>query len=212
LSDYLTEEEQIALLKSWIKQYSMVILIGLTLSAVTITGWRWWQNRQRRILSHASAVYDEMLAARAQDKEIETAVQSEKLFSHYNHTVYATMAAFMAARDAVENADYKEAEKQLRWVMDNSKVAAFRQIARIRLARILANDERASESLTILNKVEDKSFAGLIDEVEGDALVALKKDKEAREKYKLALSEIPNAEITRPLLKMKYDNLATFNS
>lgn len=212
MTEYMTEEEQIALLKKWIKEYSTVILVGLTLSAVTITGWRWWNARQQRILSEASSAYDEMLAARAQDDKTTTSVKAEKLFSDYDNTVYAQMAAMMMARDAVEDANYVEAEKKLQWIIDHSKFASFRQIARIRMARVLLNEDKAQESLNLLSTVDDKTFSGVIDEVKGDAYVALKNNPEARKAYAAAISETPDADISRPVLRMKYDNLATFSA
>jgi predicted negative regulator of RcsB-dependent stress response len=208
LTEYLTEQEQIELLKQWIKQYSLVILAGLVLSLITITGWRYWQARQQRILTHASAVYDEMLTARAQNDAVATRTQANKLFSHYSNTAYGQMAAFMLARDAVVQKNYPEAEKQLQWVLDNSSTASFRQIARIRLARVYINEQKADAALELLGKVEDKSFSGMIEEVRGDAYVAKNAPAKARDAYQLALKELPNAEVIRPLLQMKYDNLA----
>jgi predicted negative regulator of RcsB-dependent stress response len=208
LTEYLTEQEQIELLKQWIKQYSLVILAGLVLSFVTITGWRFWQARQQNIMNHASAVYDDMLTARAQNDAAATEVQSEKLFAHYSGTTYAQMAALMLARDAANQKKYPEAEKQLNWVLNHSSMASFRQVARIRLARLYINENKAQESLEILKKVDDKSFNGLIDEVRGDAWLAMHDPAKARAAYKLALTELPNAEIIRPILQMKFDNLA----
>lgn len=208
MTEYLTEQEQIELLKQWIKQYSLVILTGLLISLVTITGWRYWQARQLRIMHHASSAYDEMLTARAQNDSAALQVQSEKLFDHYSGTTYAQMAAFMLARDAVNQKKYNEAEKHLKWVIDHSSVASFRQIARTRLARIFINENRADDALAILDKVDDKSFNGLTDEIRGDAWLAKNDPAKARAAYKLALDELPNAEIIRPLLQMKFDNLA----
>lgn len=208
MTEYMTEQEQIELLKQWIKQYSLVILAGLILSLITITGWRYWQARQQRILNHASAVYDDMLTARAQNDTAATHIQSDKLFAHYTKTTYAQLAAFMLARDAIVQKNYREAEKQLQWVVDNSDISSFRQVARLRLARIYINENKPDASLDILNKVDDKSYNGLIEEVRGDAWLAKKDIKQARESYKQALNDLPNAEVIRPLLQMKYDNLA----
>lgn len=208
MTEYLTEQEQIELLKQWVKQYSLVILAGLVLSLITITGWRYWQARQQRILSHASAIYDEMLTARAQNNMNAIQVQSNKLFSHYTKTAYAQFAAFMLARDAIMQKAYPEAEKQLQWVIDNSDTSSFRQIARTRLARLLINEKHPDQALTVLNTVDDSNFNGLIDEVKGDAYVALKDTAKASVAYQQALKELPNAEVTRPILRMKYDNLA----
>lgn len=178
------------------------------MAIIGITGWRFWQQRQATILSHASAVYDDMLSKRAQNDAAATQVQANKLFTHYPKTVYGQMAAFMLARDAIVKKNFAEAEKQLSWVMDHGYSNQLRQIARIRLARVYIAEGKADVALKTLNKVNDKSFNGFTDEVKGDAYLALNDTTNARESYKQALVELPNAESIRPLLEMKYDNLA----
>jgi len=209
LTEYLTEQEQIEIVKNWIKQYALVIITGVIIAAIGISGWRYWQQRQAKILRHASAVYDEMLTKRAQNNVEATQVQAKKLFSHYPKTIYGQMAAFMLARDAVLKKNYQEAEKQLNWVLDHNDTAAFRQIARIRLARVLIADQKPEEAIKVLQKTDDKSFNGLTEEVKGDAYLAMKNTSMARQAYQQALSQLPNAEVIRPLLQMKYDNLIT---
>jgi len=208
LTEYLTEQEQIELLKSWIKQYSLVILAGMALALASVTGWRYWQQRQNRIIGHASAVYDEMLTVRAQNDASATLIQADKLFKHYPHTIYSQMAALMQARDAANKKDYDKAETRLQWVIDNSRVASFRQIARLRLARVLLAVKKPQQSIDTLRKVDDKSFNGLTEEIRGDAYLAMNDVTNARAAYKQALVDLPNAEVIRPLLQMKYDNLA----
>lgn len=212
MTDYLTEQEQIELLKNWIKQYSLVILAGVAIAALTITGWRYWQQRQAKILSHASAVYDEMLTKRAQNDPAQTLVQAQKLFNRYSKTIYGQMAAIMLARDAVIKKNYPEAEKHLSWVLNKSDVASLRQIARIRLGRVYIAENKPEEALKVLKKVEDATFNGLTDEVRGDAYLAMKDVDKARDAYQQALLALPQAEEIRPLLQIKYDNLSTINS
>ncbi len=209
LTEYLTEQEQIELLKNWIKQYSLVILAGVLLAVIAISGWRYWQQRQNKILSHASAVYDEMLTMRAQNDSTKNAVQAQKLFGHYANTVYGEMAALMLAREASSKKNFPEAIKQLNWVLAHSAVPALEQITRIRLARVLIADHQAQKAISTLEKVEDSSFNGLTDEVKGDAYLELGNTSMARQSYQQALSELPNAEVIRPLLRMKYDNLTS---
>ncbi len=209
MTEYLTEQEQIELLKNWIKQYSMVILLGVLIAFVGIFGWRYWQNRVYKIESHASSLFDEMLTTRAQNDPTQTLTQANKLFTHYPQTIYGQMAAFMLARDAIIKKDYAAAIKHLQWVVDHSKVASLRQIARLRLARVMITNNQPEEGVKLLQKIEDKSFNGLTDEVKGDAYLAMKNIAMARQSYQQALTELPNAEVIRPLLQMKYDNLAT---
>lgn len=209
MTEYLTEQEQVELLKNWIKQYSLVIIAGVALALIAMTGWRYWQERQANILSHASAVYDEMLTRRAQHDVPATEVQAKKLFSHYPQTVYAQFAALVLAREAISKQDYATAEKHLNWVIEHSKVASFRQIARIRLARMFIAMQKPQRALDTLSSIDDTQFGGLTNEVKGDAYLALHNTDKAHQAYKDALAALPNAEVIRPLLQMKYDNLAT---
>ena len=209
MTEYLTEQEQVEILKKWIKQYSFVILGGVLLAIIVISGWRYWQERQQKILSHASSVFDEMLTMRAQNDQGATLVQANKLFSHYKNTTYGPFAALMLARDAANKKNYQEAETQLQWVIDNSRIASLRQIARLRLARVQMASNKPEDALSTLKKVEDKTFIGLINEVRGDIYTSMKNNVQARQSYQQALEQLPNAEVVRPLLQMKYDNLST---
>ncbi|HSW70034.1 MAG TPA: tetratricopeptide repeat protein [Gammaproteobacteria bacterium] len=207
MTEYLTEQEQIQQLKNWIKQYGFTILAGIIIALAMTTGWRYWQNYRDRILSHASIVYDEMLNLRAQNNMDGASVQAKKLLKHYPRTPYAQMAALMLAREAVLRNNYIEAKNQLQWILDHSKDNSLREIARIRLARLLLAEKNPEEALNLLKKWDNKNFIGLVDEVRGDAYLEKNDMKSARQAYQLALAEIPNAVINRPVLQMKYDNL-----
>lgn len=207
MTAYLTEQEQIDLLKQWIKQYALSIITGILIAALAITGWRYWQQKQAKIESHASAVFDEMLTYRDRNNLTATTVQAQKLLRHYPKTVYGQMAALILAREAVRQKDYAGAEKHLQWVLDHAKVASLKQIARLRLARLMLIQGKAQQALSILHKVEDKTFNGLTNEIRGDAYLTLNQVDSARQSYRQALNELPNAEMIRPLLQMKYDNL-----
>lgn len=205
----MTEQEQIQQLKNWLKQYGPSILAGIIAAIAITTGWHYWQAYREKILTHASAVYDEMLTLRAQGNSNDAVIQGKKLLEHYPRTPYAQLAALMIARDAVLKKNYPEAINQLNWVIAHSRNKSIREIARLRVARILITQNKPQDAINFLNTVEDKNFNGLIDEVKGDAYLSMNDKVAARNTYKLALDELPNAEVTRPILQMKYDALVT---
>lgn len=207
LTEYLTEQEQVELLKNWIKQYSLVILTGILLAVAAISGWHYWEQRQYKRETHASAIFDEMVNSSIQHDTEAVIVQANKLKEHYSNTPYGQMALLMLAREAVLQKNYPAAEKNLSTVLEHCKIASIRQIARIRLARLLIEQNKAKDALHLLNTVDDTYFSGLIDEVKGNAYFAMKNTAMARQWYQKALTELPNAEVLRPLLQMKYDNL-----
>lgn len=208
MTDYLTEQEQIEQIKKWLKQYGPTIIVGVVLAVIITVSWHTWQNHRTKTLLNASVIYDEMLTARAQSNEDTTLKKAKDLIASYSNTPYAQIAAMMLARNAVLQKDYPEAVTQLTWVIDHSHTRSIKQIARIRIARIYITEKKAERALDLLKKIEDTSFKGLIDEVRGDAYYSLNDPSSARKAYALALQEIPNAEVTRPILQMKYDNLA----
>lgn len=118
------------------------------------------------------------------------------------------MASLLLARDAVLKKNYPEAIQQLNGVISHSKNSSIKEIARIRLARILLTEQKPDEALDLLKKRDDKNYLGLVDEIRGDAYLIQHNFTAARHAYQLALQELPNAEVTRPILEMKYANLA----
>lgn len=208
MTEYLTEQEQIQQLKTWLKQYGPTVVLGIVLALIMTTSWRYWQNYHNKVLTHASNIYDEMLTLRAQNNVSGALAQAQKLLSHYRKTPYADMASLLLARDAVLKKNYPEAIQQLNWVINHSKNSSVREIARIRMARILLAEQKPDEALDLLKRSDDKNYIGLVDEVRGDAYLMQHDSATARRAYQLALQELPNAEVTRPILEMKYANLA----
>lgn len=212
MTEYLTEQEQIELLKGWIKQYSLVILAGVLIAVIGMSGWRYYQQQRMRTLTQASTIYDDMLTKRAQNEPDDVTLQSQKLTGEYAKTIYGKIASLMLGRSAAVKGNYPAAADELRNVIEKTNDIAIRQIARLRLARILLVEKKPDESIKLLETVDDTSFAGLINEVRGDAYLVMRQNEKAREAYQQAIHDLPNAEVARPLLQMKYDNLAATTS
>lgn len=207
LTEYMTEQEQVELIKQWVKQYLPVIIAGLVIAGVGMFAWRSWQEKQAAIRIQASTNYDVMINERAAGDTAKTVATATTLYRNYTKTPYSQMAALMLAREAAAKKEFPVAEKYLRWVMENSKSTGVREIARIRLARILISDGKPQAAIDLLNTLDDKTFTGLSDEVKGDAYLILNKPNDAYSAYGNALSATPNADTMRPILRMKYDNL-----
>jgi predicted negative regulator of RcsB-dependent stress response len=212
LTEYLTEQEQIQQLKSWVKQYGLTVIFGILIAVLITSGWQYWQNYRYKILTHASAVYDEMLSMRAQNNAHETTVQANKLITHYPKTPYAVMAALVLSRNAVVDKNYPEAINQLNWAKNHSKNSSIKEVARIRIARILIAEKQYNAALATLETIDDASYLGMVDEVRGDIYLAKQDNASASKFYQLALQELPNADISRPILQMKLANVTTNSS
>jgi predicted negative regulator of RcsB-dependent stress response len=207
----LTEQEQIQQLKNWAKQYGPTILAGIILAIALTSGWRYWQNYKTKILTQASQIYDEMLGLKAQNNMAGSENKAKQLIADYAKSPYAPIAALLLADNAVQKTNYADAHMQLTWAMDHAKDKSMRAIARLRNARILIAENKPQEALNILKTAEDTNFLGLINAVKGDAYLALNEPAKARLAFRSALEELPLNDPGRPLLQMKYDNLAGTN-
>lgn len=208
MTEYMTEQEQIQQIKNWLKQYGLTIIAGIVIALAITTGWRYWQNYQNTLLTQASAVYDQLLLSRTQKNTATTKELAEKILAQYPKTPYAVMAALLLAQNEISNNHYSEAVNQLNWVLKHAHEKSLRQIARLRLARLMISQKQPDEALSLLKKIDDKHFGALIEEVRGDAYLAKDDKASARDAYKLALQQLPEAEMMRPILQMKVDNLA----
>lgn len=208
MSNYMTDQEQLEQIKDWWRQYGMSIVIGLVIGLLIIISWRHIQYLQMRSLEHASVRYEQLLTYVANGDNTKAMQQADYLVGRYPNSSYAKLATLLLARNAIYQNDLAGADKKLRWVMKTAKVASFRQIARLRLARLLLSEKQADDALQLLSTIDDKTYMPAIAEVQGDIYRYLNKLDEARTAYTEALNLMPELTSTRPLLQMKLDSLA----
>ncbi|WP_341707607.1 tetratricopeptide repeat protein [Halopseudomonas sp.] len=209
---YETEEEQVEKLKELWQRHGVPLLTGVAIALAGVFGWQAWQNYQQGQAQGASALYQAMLeSVLGSDSEASRARAAQlaaQLRSDYANSRYADYAALMQARLAVEARDYSVAEKSLRELVDTSEDAALQEVARQRLARVLAQQERAEEGLALFAApVEGSELKASREEVRGDLLVGLGRKAEARAAYEAAIEALEDAS-SRPQLQLKLDDLA----
>ncbi|MCU0803483.1 MAG: tetratricopeptide repeat protein [Burkholderiales bacterium] len=205
----LEEQEQLAALKAWWKQYGNLVVLALlaaSLAFAAFEGWRYWQRTQS---AGAAALYGELQkAARANDgKRIRDVAGA--LIDKYPRTVYASLGALLSAKSAYGSGDAKTARVQLQWVADNAKDPELEAIARVRLATVLYDEKAYDDALKVLAAVSAGGpFDGLVSAVKGDILAAKGAKAEARAAYKAALEKVERGDPgAREALQMKLDAL-----
>jgi predicted negative regulator of RcsB-dependent stress response len=200
---HISDEEQIRLLKKWWRKYGTYVLVAMLISLASNYGWRYSQQYKARQASLASISYNQMLAELSQQKKDAAELFADNLQKKYRRTPYASLANLLMAKNAVKDGKLDMASQKLKWVIDHGKQKSFRQLARLRLARIFINDKKPEEALALLNTLEDKTFAGIASEIRGDALVMLGKEAEGVAAYKDALNFNHENGLNSPLLKIK---------
>jgi len=185
----LEEQEQLAELKAWWKQYGNLILLVVTGAAIAIGGWQGWRVYERGQAQQASVVYETLArAAEAGDlKAVRDA--SGTLAEKYTRTLYAPLGAFVAAHFYFERSDLKNAKAQLQWVLERSRSADMQSIATLRLAAILLDEGAYDDALKTLEAPHADAYAAQFAALKGDILVAKKQISEAKAAYRVALDK-----------------------
>jgi predicted negative regulator of RcsB-dependent stress response len=205
----LDEQEQLAELKAWWKQYGkwlIAILILILLSYTLFTTWNWWQNRSALA---ASKLYDTLLVS-AQKQDVPGVLRASKdLQDQYSSTSYAGMAGLVAAQAANSSGDMGTAEQQLRWTMSKASSDAHRDVARARLVSLLIDKPDFADAEKVASASVSTAFEPLLLERRGDVQLAQQKTVEARQFYQQAwdkLAKNPDAaDEAKHLLKVKLD-------
>jgi predicted negative regulator of RcsB-dependent stress response len=205
---YATEREQIEQIKGWWKDYGAPVIIGVLIALLAGFGWRYLQQRHEKILEHASMRYEQLLTNAVNGNTDAVRAQANRLIERYPHTPYAELAALQLARQDVYQSKLSDAEMRLRWVMKHGDNPALREVARLRVARVLLAENQPQQALDLLQDSDDASFDPAAFEIKGDALLALGRAADARAAYQAALKAFPAFEAVQPLLQMKIDNLA----
>lgn len=199
---YLSEEEQWQRIKDWWKRHGNAVIIAVGLFFILSFGLRYWRVYKIRQKEQASLICSQMLSADLLHKTADSKLFATHLLKDYSSTPYATLAAFILARNSIEKGDLKAGLNELQWVIGNSDNTSFRQIARIRAARILLAQKEYAKAMLLLKKQENDVFDGVVQEVRGDILLAMGRKQEALKMYE----NIANQD-ELPILQMKINQL-----
>jgi predicted negative regulator of RcsB-dependent stress response len=207
MSDYLTEAQQVEALKNFWKENGFTIVASIVLAIAIVTGMRFYRSYVRTRAEHASVVYQHMITSDVENNVADAETQAALLIKDYSRTPYSKLAALMLAKQLVNAKKYDDAINQLNWVIKHTNNHSFADIARIRLARVYLEQNKANDALKSVEKIKDKAYQGLSEEMQGDAFVQLNQLDQARTAYQAALKEYQDANISRPFLEMKMNDL-----
>ncbi len=218
----LEEQEQIAEIKTWWKQYGNLLINVLTAVSLIVIAWQGWNWYQRNQSAQASMVFN-VLQTAVQNKDSQrTKAASGELIEKFSGTDYASLGALTAAKAMVDSGDAKTAKLQLLWVVEKGK-NELRDLARLRLAALLLDEKSYDDALKQLDGNVSPGFEVLFSDNRGDVLIAQGKKAEALSAYQMAWSKLEEADksgkgknsaqegqssaIYRELLRQKIDAL-----
>jgi len=206
-----TDDEQLVAVKDWWQRNGKPLVTGGLLALIVVLGWQAWQKYQSSQSQGASALYQQLLETAltpsGQADAGRVAEIAGKLKSDFGGTPYAQYGSLFVAKVAVDTGKLDDAAAELKAVTDKPATPTLGEIARQRLARVLAAQNKPEDALKLLDGQADKAFLAAREELRGDLLVQLGRTDDAHAAYqkaKAALSE----EAAVGGLQMKLDDLA----
>jgi len=203
---YDTEEEQVAAIKRWWKENGASTIIGIVVGVIIIGGWNFWQTYTQDKANQASALYEELLASDSNEKIESVEKITERITEQYGSTAYATYAALLLAKTKVQQGEVESAKSILEKQMKIADSAELRNVARIRLVKLMLATDENEKGLQTIAEVDQSSsqgFSASYDELTGDLYLQLGRLGEARTAYQSALRAGSNS----PLLQFKLDDI-----
>jgi predicted negative regulator of RcsB-dependent stress response len=213
VAELRTEEEQVEAIKSWWKENGRSLLIGIVVAVAAVVGWKGWQQKVETESANASIRYqnlvESMLALQAspdaEDQRATAQHLADTIREEHGDTGYASMAALLVARAAVDAGELEQALQELDWVVENGSSEELKQLALLRSARIQLARGEQQQAESLLTKTTDSYFPSLVNELKGDLFVAKGDKAQAHEAYVRALETA--SQQGRPILEMKRDNV-----
>lgn len=189
----LEEQEQLAEIKAWWKQYGNLLTNVLLAAMLAVAAWQGWNWYQRNQSAQSAAVYS-VLQKAVQEKDLQKVkAASGELLEKFGRTSYAQLGALSAAKALVEADDAKTAKLQLSWVAENGK-DELRDLARLRLAALLLDEKAFDQALKQLEGNVGSSFEVRFIEMRGDIYSAQDKKTEAAAAYQSALTKLKDSD------------------
>lgn len=204
---YSTEEQQVEAIKKWWKENRWSVIGGVAIGLTVLVGGRAWVEGQHSYLESAHSEYQNMLKNVSIGNSSEAEKYGANLLGKYADTPYATLAALALAKIKLDNHDTVAAESHLRWALDNTKQEAVKHETRLRLARLLFEDKKSDDAISLLNVTDTGVYTPAYEQLKGDIYVKEGKIELARTAYSRALQESSPVSPDRKSLQMKLDDL-----
>jgi predicted negative regulator of RcsB-dependent stress response len=182
----LQEQEQLDAIKAFWKESGNLITWTLVLVMGAYAAWSGWQYWQRDQAAKAAAMFEQLdRAASVGDAQLAGRIFND-LRERYPRTAYAEQGGLTAAKVEVAKGQVDAAKANLGWVAEHALEDELRTVARLRLASLQADAHQYDDALKSLAAATAPSFAALVADRRGDALLALGRKDEARAAYQSA--------------------------
>lgn len=165
-----TDKEQIEQLKKWFKEYGLSIILAVIIGLGVGAGWRWYkaykieQKQEVKMQMNKLFIQYETLSSvdeKDRASKAKTFVDDAKTFrDKHSGTIFADMVNMLLVKESVDMKNYDSALTYAKNIYDNKQaLPSIRQIAVLRAVRILHQEKKDKQAMTLLNSKIDTDGA-----------------------------------------------------
>ncbi len=211
MDEFLSEKEQLEQIREWWRENGWYLIGGLALGVLILFGWNRFNSYEDAQGEAASELFVELRQAIEDDAPGDARSLLAQLRESYPGSPYTDQAGLVVAVIRMDAGQMSGASDELRYVMEETSDPELSLIARLRLARVLAQQEEYEQALATLD-VESGGFSGRYNEVRGDIHAELGDLVSARAAYTAALITEESNLVDRNLVQMKLEELSSPNA
>jgi len=206
-----SDDEQLVQFKDWWQRNGKPLVTGGLLALIVVFGWQGWQKYQGNQAQGASNLYQQLLetaltpSGKPEQAKVDYLVG--ELEKNYAGTAYAQYGKLFQAKVNVDAGRPDAAAGQLQAVIDKPANPTLGEVARERLAQVLAAQGKTQDALKLLDGEADKAFVASREELRGDLLVKLGRADDAAAAYRKAKDALADDAAVGDL-QLKLDDLA----
>lgn len=205
--DIMDEHEQGERVRAWLRDNGGAIIGGIALGLAGIFGWNWWSGAKIEHRVDAASQYQALLDASERNDRDSLDQLAESLGQRYADTPYGALAALKRAERLLEAGETAGAIDSLRRAIALSRDPALTDLARVRLARAQLGSGEHQAALDSLQGLAGDAYAGVAEELRGDALLALGRIDEARAAFAAAFAAMDDQSPSRRIVELKLTDL-----
>ena len=206
IEGYETEEQQVDAIKKWWSDNGTMLVVGAVIGLAGLWGWRYYGETVSTSQEQASTEFAQVLAKYDAKGEEHSTTEMQTFIADNEGNSYATLAAMLLAKEAVQAGDFTLAKTQLTDLLASNEYAPLNPVIELRLARVNAELGDYDAALTTLNNITEEGFLVKANQSKGAVYLKQGNIESARASFQAAVDASEGR--VDPILQLQLDDLA----
>ncbi len=181
--------EQEQLVKEWLKNNILTIILGVALGIGGLWGYGKWQNNQAEELQTGAIEYQNIAKVVELGELSDATTMVSEYESQFGGNLFATKARMLLAAKLVEKDQLAEAKAQYMAIVASKPDKVLAELAYLRLARLMVSLNELDQVEAQLSNVQSVAYKTVVEEIKGDVFLARGDAAAAKDAYQLALND-----------------------